>query len=320
MTTYLIVGGAGFVGSHLARFLVRQGKEVHIVVSETTSRYRVSNIESELGIHFATLHDLDELHRIFNTVRPEVVFHLPAATVLAGKGEMFEDARCALDDITRLLNVLCAAESTIRPPALLIRVGTLAEYGTGSHPFREIQREQPVSPHAAGMVLATHMSDVVQRDLSFPIINVRLALAYGPGQSTKCLVPQLVENCIRGETTRVWYPEERRDLIHIDDVTSALAILTNKPPISHRTINIATGHAPTMREVAELVLEYTGAEKSTVDFGSGTSPDGIANSIGSTELMEKLYSWNAQIGIREGMLRLVRAASADIHDRDGVAV
>jgi nucleoside-diphosphate-sugar epimerase len=317
MTTYLIFGGAGFVGSHLARLLVRQGKEVHIVVRETTSQHRLANIEGKFGLHCEDLEDVDALDRIFKDVRPEIVVHLASATRPVGNGEMFEDARCALNDVSNLLNVLSVAENATRPPALLVRAGTLAEYGRGPHPYREDQREEPITSYAAGMIAATHLGDVLQRELSFPIINTRLALVYGPGQSTQFLVPQLVENCLSGKTTRVRYPDERRDLIYIDDVTSALALLTDKPPVSHRTINIATGQAPTMREVAELVMQYTDAAESTVEFGSGTSPNGVSNLVGSPELMRELYGWQAQIGIREGVLRLIRLTNAEAFDRNG---
>ncbi len=317
MTTYLIVGGAGFIGSHLTRLLVRQGKEVHVVVRNTTNRDRLSPVEGEVGVHVANLDDVNSLQGIFSEVRPEVVVHLATTTRPLTNVPMFEDARCALQDVAGFLNVLAAAEHSTRPPALFIRAGSLAEYGHGPHPFRENQREEPVTSYGAGMTSATHFSDVLQPELSFPLINARLALVYGPGQSKRFLLPLLVENCLQGETTRVKYPDERRDLIHIDDVTSALTLLTNKPPVSHRTINIATGQAPTMREVAELVLEYTKASESTVRFGSGTSPHGVADLVGSTELMKELYGWSAQIGIREGILRLIRSTGTEVQTRDG---
>lgn len=309
MTVYLIVGGAGFIGSHLADRLVKRGDEVHVVVRNSTNLERLSRLDGKLGVHRAELENTGTLQSIFTEVRPEVVVHLAAATRSVGHGAMFEDARCALSDVSGLLNVLAAAENSTRPPALLVRAGTLAEYGSGSHPYTESQRERPVNSYAAGMISATHLCDALQRELSFPIINARLALVYGEAQSTRFLIPQLIENCINGGSTRVRYPDERRDLIHIDDVTHALALLTDRPTVNHSTINIATGQAPTMREVAELVIRYTGAPDSSVIFGSGISPNGVHHLVGSPALMQELYGWTAQFDISEGLQRLIESAS-----------
>lgn len=305
MKTYLIVGGAGFIGSHLARALVRKGKQVHVLVRKSTDCHRLYDIEDEIVIHHADVDDLSTLHDVFATARPDVVFHLASSTKKSTNTAMFENARRALSDVDGLLNVLAAAEHATRPPALFIRAGTLAEYGRGSHPYVEHQREKPVTAHAVGMIAATHLSDVLQAETSFPIITARLAIVYGPDQSRQFLVPQLVENCLTGETTRVRYPDEERDLIHIDDVTQALALLSEKPPVSNRTINVATGHATTMRDVAEIVKRHAKSADETIAFGAGTSPNGVRVGSGSPDLMQELYGWRAKVSLDEGLRQLV---------------
>ncbi|MEM9106266.1 MAG: NAD(P)-dependent oxidoreductase [Pseudomonadota bacterium] len=317
MKRYLIVGGAGFIGSHLARTLVRLGKQVHVMVRETTDRDRLSDVEGEVTIHLGDVEDLGSLHQVYAAARPDVVFHLACATKKTRKIAMFDSARRALKDVDGLLNVLAAAEHATRPPALFIRAGTLAEYGRGTHPYVEHQRERPVSAHAVGMITATHLSDVLQTELSFPIITARLAIVYGPGQSRRFLVPQLVENCLIGQTTRVRYPDEGRDLIHVNDVTQALALLSEKPPVSNRTINIATGSATTMRDVAEIVKRHAKSPKETVAFGSGTSPNGVRDGSGSPDLMQELYGWRAQVSLDEGLRELVHSQLAVDHRPNG---
>lgn len=275
------------------------------MVRESTDCQRLNDIKGEIVIHVGDLEDLTSLHQVFAAARPDVVFHLASETRKTKTTAMFESARRALKDVDGLLNVLTAAEHATRPPALFIRAGTLAEYGRGTHPYVEHQREKPVSAHAVGMIAATHMSDVLQTELSFPIITARLAIVYGPGQSRQFLVPQLVESCLTGEMTRVRYPDEERDLIHIDDVTHALALLSEKPPVSNRTINVATGHATTMRDVAEIVKQHAKSPDTTIAFGSGTSPNGVRNGSGSPDLMQKLYGWRAQVSLDEGLRNLV---------------
>jgi nucleoside-diphosphate-sugar epimerase len=305
MTRVLMTGGAGFIGSHLSRRLVDRDDEVHVIVRESTDISRLKDIRSRISIHVAELDDGAALKQIFQETRPEIVMHLAAMTRPRISGTVLNDTQCALTDISALLNVLDAAEAATSPPALFMRTGTLAEYGDGPYPYRESQREQPVTTYAAGMVAATHLCDVLQKELSFPVINARLALVYGAHQSNKFLVPQLLEACLNGGTAHVRYPEERRDLIHVDDVTSALLRLADKPPVNNRTINVATGTAPTMREVADLILRLTGAPENCVTFGAGTGAHGIGNFLGSPELMQSLYGWSAGIKLEDGLRNLI---------------
>ena len=306
MTTFLIIGGAGFIGSHLARALLGRGNRVHALVRESTDCARLNDIIGKIDLHRGDLDDLPSLRRVFAEARPDVVFHLASAKKQKTGTAMFENARRALRDVDGLLNVLAAAEQATRPPALLIRAGTLAEYGSGTHPYVEQQREKPVSAHAVGMITSTHMSEVLQPKLSFPVITARLAIVYGPDQCRQQLVQQLVENCTTGGITRVKYPDEERDFIHVDDVTNALILLSEKPPVSNRTINVATGHATTLREVAEIVKQHANSPDGSVAYGSGTSPNGVRQGIGSPDLMLELYGWRAEIPLEEGLGELVQ--------------
>ena len=79
-----------------------------------------------------------------------------------------------------------------------------------------------MTAYGAGVVAATHLTAALQPRLPFRISTARLALVYGPAQSTDYLIPYLIQRCLDGLPSVVRRPDDRRDLIHVDDVVDGL--------------------------------------------------------------------------------------------------
>src|SRR3546814_20335812 len=77
--------------------------------------------------------------------------------------------------------------------------------------------------------------------------------------------------CLEGQPLTVRHPDDRRDLLHIDDAVDGLMQLSAAKLMGHTVVNLATGEAPSMREAAKLVLAATGADPSLVTL-SDTQP------------------------------------------------
>ena len=94
MSTALVTGATGFVGSHVARALLREGMEVHILTRPTSNHHRIEDLRPRLTSHEADLRDPVSLRGVIRALRPEYVFHLAAATIVAGAtgsaDELFE--------------------------------------------------------------------------------------------------------------------------------------------------------------------------------------------------------------------------------------
>jgi UDP-glucose 4-epimerase len=312
LSRVLIVGGAGFIGSHLARHCIARGDDVHVVIRSQTNLWRLADIQAKVIFHCLDLRDRDALDRCFAEAKPEEVYHL--AVQLRWQPEKnFSDVHRSVNiDVLNLITLLAAASAANPLPRVIVRAGSLAEYGDGPVPFMESQRENPLTSYAAALTACTHCAQMLQPRLPFMILSARLALTYGPTQSHGFLIPALIRNCLAGEQTRIHRPDDRRDLIYVTDVVEALCRLARSGLPGGRVVNIATGIAPSMREVAGLVTGITGANPALIkivhssDFAS-ESNNGSANICGSTALACKLLGWEASITLSEGLQKLLQA-------------
>jgi len=302
----LITGGAGFIGSKLAAAHAAAGDEVHILVRP---RGHITSNRATPGVEVARVHleDAEALSDHLEKVRPTVIYHLASGTGRSAGAIHPCDAHSLTGDLDNLLNLITAARDA--PPKVLVRSGSLAEYGNGVTPSRESQREQPLSTYTTAMVAGAHFAALLQPTLPFPVLTARLALTYGEDQSDTFLIPRLVQHCLAGAACEVAHPERRRDLIHVDDVVAGLRALARSDLPGGSIVNLCTGHAPTMGEVARRIIDLTGADPGLITFGDAPETEAeITTVLGSPDLALALMGWSARISLDEGLARTVAGA------------
>ncbi|MDK1493745.1 NAD(P)-dependent oxidoreductase [Sinorhizobium sp. 7-81] len=305
MARILITGGAGFVGSHLARACLAAGHQVHLIIRPGSDDTRIQDLRGDVIRHNFDLQSETALKHCLSDAEPECIFHL-AARPRRPENPDFSDARDGMrEQVQVLIGLLSAAATAPRPPKTMIRTGSLAEYGSARAPFPEETREMPVNSYGAELVAATHLVGALQRRLPFPAITARLALVYGAWQSTAYLLPSLVTQCLAGEPSIVRHPEDRRDLIYIDDAVGGLLRLAAAQLPGGTIINIGTGFAPTMRDVARLIIAETGADPTLVQYGPADGSSGIPDFRAVTALARNLLGWSASTPLAEGLVQTV---------------
>ncbi len=306
MADILITGGTGFIGSELAKRLVERGDRVHILTRPTSSLDRLQGApEKALVTHSVDMGDAAALSAGLSAINPQRVFHLASMTRPPTTMTPFEQSIAFEQDVLNLLRLVEALAAMKRPPEAFIRAGTLAEYGAAPIPYREEAREQPLTGYGASMVSGTQHLFALKSHLPFPVISARLALVYGPRQSTGFLIPLMIERCLKGETVVLRNPSEQRDLIYIDDVIDAFETLSAAMPLETDIINICTGVAPAMGDVARLVAEAADADPSLIQTGDALVAGGAAHLVGSPERAQSLLGWRARTTIEKGIQKTV---------------
>ncbi len=304
MANVLIIGGAGFIGSHLVARFLEEKHTVHVLARPETNLHRLEQVRADIQLHILHLDDRKALQRCFETAMPHYVFYLAAATRRKpepGLGDAFGSVQ---EDLLGLLSTIAVAAEARVPPIAFVRAGTLAAYGGTPMPHVETQREVPKTTYAAALVAGAHYVEALQQRLPFPIVTARLSLVFGPNQSDEYLIPSLIRCCLVGEHSIVRRPNERRDLLFVDDAVEALYRLSMVHAQGASIVNIASGHAPTMREVATLIIAASGADPALVEF-LRTVTSGDIDLCPSPALAEEVFGWKARITLDHGIARTV---------------
>lgn len=303
-TRVLITGAAGFIGSHLVGKCLDAGHEVHVAVRDGTSLRRLDDVMREIAVHRVDLGAEAAVSRCLAQARPHQVYHLASQTrdrFTADVSAMLDAARNQLWDLAVLLKGMT---DLYIPPEVFVRSGSIAEYGPGPTPFREEQQGVPSTAYAAALLAGTQFMDGVRRNLPFRAITTRLALVYGSDQSEEFLIPRLIRCCLNGLPCKIARPDDRRDLLFIDDAVTALVRTGEDPPADCGIINVATGLAPSMREVAGQVLKATGADPGLLGFAEA-GPGGSSELLASPDLARRVIGWSARTSLADGIAETV---------------
>ena len=253
---------------------------------------------------------LDEsgLRTALEAIQPEVIYHVAGDASL--RLRQFDAALAGVTEsidrnIRPSVNLFVAA-ATARLPALrlLIRIGGLEEYGRGPIPYREDQREEPVSPYSASQTAVTHYLQMLAPRLPFRVLTVRPAVIYGPGQSAQFLIASLIQHCLQNRDFPLGSPNHYREFAYVEDLIDALALMLDRELPSGEIINIGTGKEHLVGDVAALIIRLTGAVIHVLP-GSPARAQQVAHLWISVEKAEKLLGWRATIELEEGLKRTI---------------
>lgn len=262
----LITGGAGFIGYHLVRWLVRQGYDVRILDNGRTGR----------------------LDRFDGT--PEA----RSVTLLKGNITRLADVEAAcegIDYVVHLAAQVSVVESMDRPAetwainvhgtALVLEAArrfgvrrvvftsSCAVYGDSLEPpFRETDAPRPTSPYGLSKWMGEHLAEFYTRVFRLPVVTLRLFNVYGPGQRADSpyasVIPRFIDALRRGVPMTVYGTgEQTRDFVFVEDVARIIEKALHMPQADGLVINVGTGHPTSVNDLARLLQEISGRSVGT---------------------------------------------------------
>lgn len=267
----LITGGAGFIGSHLAERLVRDGHSVTALDDLSTGR--LSNLKTLANTNQFRLVQGDVLDRELvqqHVDAADVVFHMAAAVGV--KLIMEQPSRSILTNIGGTENVLKAA---IPGKKLTFIASTSEVYGKATKfPFNEdddlvIGATKNLRwSYASAKQLDEFMALAYARDSALPVVVLRFFNTTGPRQTGRygMVLPNFVQAALEGRPLMVHGTgTQSRCFGHVLDVVEALCRLMKTPEAQGEVFNIGTDQEVTIQQLAETVIELAGS-RSTIEL------------------------------------------------------
>ena len=267
---YLITGGAGFIGSHLADRLLARGNDVVALDDLSTGSERnVAHLAADERFRMVRGTILDPETVQEHVGDADVVAHLAAAVGV--KLIVERPLESLLTNIRGTEIVLDAAARSGRP---ILLTSTSEIYGkNASQPLHEEADRVLGSPFKARWSYSTSkavdeiLARAYWRDRGVPSIVARLFNCVGPRQRGEfgMVVPRLVRQALAGEDLTVYGDgEQRRCFCHVLDTVRALVALMDEPSSVGEVFNIGAAHELSINELARLVVERTGSSSRIV--------------------------------------------------------
>jgi dTDP-glucose 4,6-dehydratase len=318
----LITGGAGFVGSALARRLAGDGAVM--VVDKLTYAGHLSSLSAVRdapGFAFARIDicDRSALSEVFQAFTPEVVYHLAAEShvdrSITGAADFVQT------NVVGTLNVLEAAraywgglQGAAAERFRLVHVSTDEVYGTLGEVglFTEQTPYDPRSPYSASKAGSDHLASAWWHTYGLPVLISNCSNNYGPYQLPEKLIPHMIINALEGRALPVYGDGGNvRDWLYVEDHVEALCLIAGKGAPG-RCYNVGGRNERTNLQVVHRICEILDASrpgsaryKDLIRFVADRPGHDRRYAIDASRIEAEL-GWRAKETFESGMERTVR--------------
>jgi UDP-glucose 4-epimerase len=310
-TNILVTGGAGFIGSHLVDRLVGMGFGVRVL--DNLSSGKISNIEGHVksgAIDFVegSIHDSALvkkcIHGIYGIVHLAAVVSVPFSM----KNPQLTFETNAGDTLNLLSS---AAQNGVEK---FVFVSSCAVYGESTHlPIDELHPINPISPYAQSKLIAERSCiGFFDRKLLKTVV-FRLFNVYGPRQGLSeysGVITKFIDKAKQGSPLIIYGDgSQTRDFVSVFDVVDAVVSALKRDSAEGKVINVGSGVATSINELAKTVLDLTGS-KCKIRYLAPREGD-IKNSYANISKARKLLGFEPSVSLKDGLKGLLQEKAAE---------
>lgn len=312
--TYIVTGGAGFIGSHMAAFLIRQGHHVRVVDNLLTGKNSNLDYLQTLGNYdFEALStaDVDALTPVVRGA--DAIFHFAAlpSVPLSVDDPLTTNHHC----VDATLGVLVAAKDAgVRR---VVYSASSAAYGEADDPAITEQRlPAPISPYGVAKVVGEYYCRAFYASYGLETVALRYFNVFGarqdPNSQYAAVIPKFITLMLEGKQPMIFGDgSQTRDFTHVDNIVHANWLAAHAPNAAGQVFNIATGKSISVIEMLNALNAVMGTTIAPI-IAPERKGD-IKHSGANIDLAGQILGFEPIVRFEEGLRQTVewyRAAQA----------
>ena len=303
---YLITGGAGFIGSHIAKRLVSDGARVRVVDNLSTGL--IDRLQDCAGSIEFIRGDLADV-RVSDDVVQGVDYVLHQAAIPSVQRSVADPLTTNRANITATLNLLesCRKAKVRR----LVFAASSSAYGdTEVLPKTEQMPPNPLSPYALQKLVGERYCKLYYQLYGFETVCLRYFNVFGPGQDPhseySAVIPRFISAMLANKPVTIYGDgEQSRDFTYVENVVEANLMALRASQAPGNVCNIGCGERITLNALARLLEEIIGT-KANVQYAAA-KPGDVRHSLADITLARTFLSYEPRVFVKEGLARTVEA-------------
>ena len=306
----LITGGLGFIGSNLARALVRLGARVSIVDSLVPeyggNRRNLAGLASRVKIHIADVRDWPRLPRLVRG--QDFLFNLAGQT---SHVDSMTDPITDLDINGRAQLAILEACWLHNPAIRIVFASTRQIYGKPDYlPVDEQHPLRPVDVNGINKIAGESFHLLYSRVHGIAATALRLTNTIGPRMRIKdarqTFVGVWIRRLLEGQPIEVWGGAQLRDFTYVDDAVEAFLLAAARPEAVGGVFNLGGPPPISLRGLAELLVAINGGGEFVVrEFPGDRKKIDIGDYYADARLIARKLGWKPRTDLRTALMRTV---------------
>lgn len=310
MLSYLVTGGAGFIGSHVVDRLLSEENTAVTVIDNFDNYYdprqKRANIESHLNHPAYRLIELDirdneALRKTAQEIKVDAIVHLAAR---AGVRPSLDNPQLYQEvNVAGTLNLLEFARAAGIPR--FVFASSSSVYGTNPNvPFREDAALRPISPYAATKASGELLAHTYSHLFGIQVICLRFFTVYGARQRPDLAIHKFADRISRGEPIPVYGDgTSERDYTYIDDIVGGVLGSLSYEASRYEILNLGGSQSVTLNRLIEL-LEAALGQTAIIDR-LAAQPGDLPRTLADTTKAERLLGYQSTTSIETGIRKFV---------------
>ena len=310
----LVTGGAGFIGSHLAEFCIKQGFDV-----VAFDRYNSNNnwgwlenskFKKDMQIILGDIRDYDSVFKAMKDC--DVVFHL--AALIGIPYSYISPLAYIRTNVEGTYNVLEAAKNQCLKQIII--TSTSETYGTAQ--YVPIDEKHPLvgqSPYSASKIAADQLAISYYRSFSIPVKIIRPFNTYGPRQSARAIIPTIISQVILGKKEiKIGNLTPTRDFTFVEDICQGYIELFHADSLFGEVTNIGMKKEVSIKDLVSLIVNEMDKKVKIVIDNVRIRPDNseVDRLMCDNSKIMKYTAWQPSHTLRSGLAETINSIESNI--------